>query len=67
MMNYLYFTEVIKTYELNDGVKGKRNPSDQEQTKDKYALIHDAILLGIRDYFGKLGLNRQYLGPSGDR
>ncbi len=60
-----YFTEVIKTYELNDVVKGKRNPSDQEQTKDKYALIHDAILLGIRDYFGKLGFKSAVLGLSG--
>lgn len=36
-----------------------------EQPKEKYQLIHDALLLGIRDYFGKLGFKSAVLGLSG--
>ena len=36
-----------------------------EQPKEKYKLIHDALLLGIRDYFGKLGFKTASLGLSG--
>ncbi|HMP30586.1 MAG TPA: NAD(+) synthase [Saprospiraceae bacterium] len=35
------------------------------QPKDKIALIHDAIVMGIKDYFGKLGLKSAILGLSG--
>jgi NAD+ synthase (glutamine-hydrolysing) len=31
----------------------------------KIELIHDALVLGIRDYFGKLGLKKAILGLSG--
>lgn len=31
----------------------------------KIKLIHDALILGIRDYFGKLGLKKAILGLSG--
>ncbi len=31
----------------------------------KSALIHDALILGIKDYFGKLGLSKAILGLSG--
>ena len=33
--------------------------------KEKIALIHDAIVLGIKDYFGKLGFKKAILGLSG--
>lgn len=36
-----------------------------DQPKEKYNLIHDAIVLGIRDYFGKLGFKTAILGLSG--
>ena len=35
------------------------------QPKDKMQLIHDSIILGIKDYFGKLGFKRAILGLSG--
>lgn len=57
-----YFEECIRTYELEEVMKGGR---DNEQPKEKMALIHDALLLGIRDYFRKLGLRRAILGLSG--
>ena len=33
--------------------------------ENKIALIHDALILGIRDYFGKLGFTKAILGMSG--
>jgi NAD+ synthase (glutamine-hydrolysing) len=32
---------------------------------DKPALIHDALVMGIRDYFSKMGFSRAILGLSG--
>ncbi len=57
-----YFEEVVKTYELDEVVKGK---TTAVQSKDKMTLIHDALLTGLRDYFGKLGLKKAILGLSG--
>ena len=47
-----YFEECVRTYELEKVMTGGEN---REQAKDQIALIHDAIVLGIKDYFGKLG------------
>ena len=52
----------MKTFELEDIVKGGRH---QEQPKEKIPLIHDALVLGIKDYFGKLGFKQAILGLSG--
>jgi NAD+ synthase (glutamine-hydrolysing) len=57
-----YFEEQIKVYELDEVMQGAQH---QEQPKDKIKLIHDALLLGIRDYFGKLGFKNAILGLSG--
>jgi NAD+ synthase (glutamine-hydrolysing) len=57
-----YFEEAIGYYDLEDVQKGGRT---QEQAKDKPKLIHDALVLGIRDYFGKLGFKKAILGLSG--
>lgn len=57
-----YFEECIKTYDLDDVAKGEKS---NEQSKEKMALIHDAIVLGIKDYFGKLGFKSAILGLSG--
>ncbi|GAB1395541.1 NAD+ synthase [Saprospiraceae bacterium] len=57
-----YFEECIKTYNLTDVLKGG---IINEQQKEKYRLMHDAIVTGIRDYFGKLGLKKAILGLSG--
>lgn len=57
-----YFTECVKTYDLAEVVKGEK---DREQVKDKMALIHDAIVLGVKDYFGKLGFKKAIIGLSG--
>lgn len=57
-----YFTECIRLYNLDEVMRGGR---EAEQPKDKTALIHDAIIVGIRDYFGKLGFQNAILGLSG--
>ncbi len=57
-----FFEECIKTFDLADIEKTKE---DNINTKEKIALIHDAIVLGIKDYFGKLGFTKAILGLSG--
>lgn len=57
-----YFEECVRTYDLNEVLT---QPGPGEQPKEKYRLIHDALLLGLRDYFGKLGLKQAILGLSG--
>ncbi len=57
-----YFEECIKSYELADVCKGG---IDRERPKDKIGLIHDALVVGVRDYFRKLGLKKAILGLSG--
>ena len=57
-----YFTEEIRTYDLDEVLRGG---VDRPQPKDKTALLHDALVVGIRDYFGKLGFKKAILGLSG--
>ena len=57
-----YFEECIRYYDLDEVVRGG---VDREQSKDKMRLIHDALVLGIKDYFGKLGFTKAVLGLSG--
>ena len=57
-----YFEECIRHYNLNE-VQNNRlhNPNH----KDKIELIHDALVLGLGDYFKKLGFQKAILGLSG--
>lgn len=57
-----YFEESIRHYDLHEVDAGG---SIKEQPKEKIALIHDAIVLGIKDYFKKLGFTKAVLGLSG--
>lgn len=57
-----YFEECVKSFELADIMA---TTEEQLNPKDKIALIHDAIVLGIKDYFGKLGFTKAILGLSG--
>ncbi|MEM9824425.1 MAG: NAD+ synthase [Bacteroidota bacterium] len=58
-----YFEEAFRTYDLAEVIQGKAE--DVEQAKEKMPLIHDAIVLGVKDYFGKLGFKKAILGLSG--
>jgi len=58
-----FFEECISTFELDDLAIGTQNP--EPDIPDKIELIYKALLTGIRDYFGKSGLNKAVLGLSG--
>lgn len=57
-----YFQEMVRVYDLEDVIAGKQA---RVQPKEKYRLIHDAIVTGIHDYFDKLGFTKAVLGLSG--
>lgn len=48
-------TEILKT--------GGSGPAVQQP--ERISLIHDALVMGIREYFGKLGFSKAVLGLSG--
>ena len=57
-----FFEEAIQYFQLKDILE---NQEEKVQEKDKIALIHDALVLGIQDYFKKLGFKKTILGLSG--
>lgn len=57
-----FFEECIKVYDLDEVMKGEKQVA---QPCEKTPLMHDALVMGIRDYFGKLGLKKAILGLSG--
>ena len=57
-----YFEECLRVYDLAEVMKGG---TDAALPKEKNQLIHDALILGIRDYFAKTGLRQAILGLSG--
>jgi NAD+ synthase (glutamine-hydrolysing) len=58
-----YFYEDFRIYDLDEIEKIKDNPLTD--TPSKIALIHDALVMGIKNYFGKLGFKKAILGLSG--
>ena len=57
------FTEQVRTYDLSEVIKGASK--DFVFGKDHIPLIHDALILGIKDYFGKMNFKSALLGLSG--
>jgi len=57
-----YFMESMELFDLAEVSTGR---SSSIQAKDDISEIHDAIVLGIKDYFDKLGFRRAILGLSG--
>ncbi len=41
------------------------NKAIETQPQDRLALIHDALVLGVKDYFNKMGFTKATLGLSG--
>ncbi|GEP95608.1 NAD+ synthase [Chitinophaga cymbidii] len=68
-----YFEEALDFVELDTLHSKQGDPVPAHATSDITALefdhnihrIHDAIVLGIRDYFGKMGFKQAILGSSG--
>ena len=57
-----YWQEMVKTFDLEEVIEDRQTIV---QKKEKIPLIHDALVLGVRDYFGKLGFRQAILGLSG--
>ncbi len=59
-----YFKEDFRVYNLEDIEKDKviRGITN---TRSEIGMIHDALVMGIRNYFSKLGFTRAILGSSG--
>ncbi len=58
-----YFEECLRVVDLADVQAGVARRG--EQPREKYDLIRRALVMGIRDYFGKLGFRDAILGLSG--
>ncbi len=56
------FQEAYRSYSLADVVRGRTCPCPEYKHVE---LIYRALILGIRDYFQKLGFRRAILGLSG--
>lgn len=59
-----YFQEAIRYFEFKDKQVQGLSPK-QIQAQNDIAQIHQALVLGIRDYFQKSGFNKAILGLSG--
>lgn len=60
------FEEALRVYDLAelDGLKVRESP-DLPDDQEKYRLIKQALVMGIRDYFIKTGIRQAILGLSG--
>lgn len=61
LVQFPVFEEKIETINVFEEIK----TSTGQQIKEPIELIHTALVLGIRDYFKKLGFNNAILGLSG--
>ncbi|NNC94963.1 MAG: NAD+ synthase [Chitinophagales bacterium] len=57
------FKEEMKIYDLQD--LQQKTAVDNFEDPGKISLIKDALVLGVKDYFGKLGFKKAILGLSG--
>ena len=61
-----FFEEALEVVEFTEqGIKEPRIKNQESRTKPDIELIHDALILGIKDYFDKLGFKKAILGLSG--
>ena len=58
-----FFEEQIQVFDLDEVINYAGKDHTQDRTKIK--LIHNALVTGVREYFGKLGFKRAILGLSG--
>jgi len=59
-----YFREDLAVVDL-DHIVDEPVPVDVPPRKDRIPLVHDALILGVRDYFQKMGFRQATLGLSG--
>lgn len=58
-----FFKEDVSTFDCEIFISMKKE--DNQHIPSKMELIHDALVLGIRDFFAKQGFKRAILGLSG--
>ena len=58
-----YFEEDFRVFDLDEA--NKPNPDYQRVVYTEIEAIHDALVMGIRNYFDKLGFTKAILGLSG--
>jgi NAD+ synthase (glutamine-hydrolysing) len=58
-----FFEECVRTYELDEVMK--MDGISKLQSTDRIALMHDALVFGIKDFFGKLSFEKAIMGLSG--
>lgn len=59
-----FFEEEISFFDFDEVVKGREDENEME-AKLVIQNIHDALVLGIRDYFSKMNFKKAILGLSG--
>ncbi len=59
-----YFEEDLQVFDLNE-VQNVKNKYPAGQRATDIAQIHDALIIGIKDYFNKSGFTKAILGLSG--
>jgi len=59
-----YFEEDFQVYDLDDILKSKPYRG-VTNIRSEIGMIHDALAMGIKNYFGKLGFTKAILGSSG--
>jgi len=59
-----YFEEDFRIYELENVSAGEKLHG-KTNTRQEIAMIHDALVMGIKNYFQKLGFQKAILGLSG--
>lgn len=57
-----YFVPQIRTYQLQEV---RQTTEVRDQPKDKMELVRQGLVMGIRDYFRKLGFGQAIIGLSG--
>jgi NAD+ synthase (glutamine-hydrolysing) len=59
-----YFAEDFRIFDLDEVIKGNTAEKDPVGTSS-VQTIHDALVMGIRDFFAKMGFKKAILGLSG--
>lgn len=59
------FAEDIQYVQVNGGQVVADSPQPIQENKSEMALIHEALVFGLKDYFAKSGFKKAVLGLSG--
>ncbi|MDB5281614.1 MAG: synthetase [Bacteroidota bacterium] len=65
LMQLPFFEEAIETVDFEFRISDLNSKSEIPNQKSEIAFIHDALVIGIKDYFAKLGFKKAILGLSG--